>query len=1579
MSQGFEHNASKGINLDISETNPEIYQTGKFIKNLTTAVNINADGNTTQIVGNNESIRTPLVSNELICDIQLPQGDNYAIGSYNDPQSKETFVHVWNSNKGHLIYRINENWECQKVYEGYCLNYNLASENFIPQHRNVFFYKCQTNLFTGKEEYVRYWIFTDGINSPRFISVNDSIKTHSFTQNSSGLNPKFRYSNPADTSNSILFDPCEYIELAPRMPMKCIGITELANGEPTKNNFLINKSWQFRVKFFDVWNRESEHGVISDLYIPTSNGCQGKSTSLPRCLELRIEAGSPIVAKIAIEFRNCISTNNDIPISSDWYTYDVIDKYADCGINNEKEWFDRSITLNDYDAPTNTFLYNFCAEKECTPIPVEQTNRTSNPIPILSQSITRLGNGIALSNNQVGYPKVNCDTKELLKVEYEAPIAPCVSKFCDIECWAVIHNPFVNVNEPVYVVGGTPDNNSGFTRGAWKWGGIGKITTLGTVPKIESVDSDYGQKFAGQTNNQQNFYAYLEGTEFKAQGFQQLFEGGILKDNGGVPLDDKGDFAQLARKLKNGGYYIQRFVFRNVPLGKYLIRIAGHNNTQDSNYQDSSTYVVGTIDKSNYASWNLDWTDVDTYYKELEIDTCSFTGNTFSTTTMLMICDLTCPDASFIVANSKSQAYYGYLNDSAGNPVELVPVAIDTHGITNVGFSLGPDPSLAPNSWEDLINKTDHNGFWFCAFSTVSIINETVIFEYLVESGSCPVLSTTSIGFSASANTTDGQAAEIPLTVPESGSPSVPNYALCKSILITGRVTDCNNKPVSGIVVCFTRSKSSVTNSSGYFNIIIHNDIEADLTSPQVLGRDLGAGPSDDKIFISQNGLCTFVNCASCVNCVDISYNADINDSLECFSCIGDDKTVLTVYTTRLRFPGIDQRGLKHGSTAKFGLKLYDSPGRHTFVGTNDNLELYIPKAQQQLSQQFGKVKYTLTPGFVFPSWAKYLGIYWTDQNASYKYLEFVISSVDVNINAGKITLGFQSIINYTTDNNFDTNTSWEFLKGDRIEFIADESGHFFDANNQQIGLLNFQIEGNIANNSGVIDYDSRLVNLKIGTLVQLQRPKECNNESFYYEVCAPIELISNQIPFDKLTGYLNVWNSYLVSRKIRYTLGGIETVHSFPFSFEHFAPSDTWGGNCGNRGRVNTVNPYEQQYCKPMGVVLSDSYSTNINGLSRFDESNEHQFDDHGFGSITGMITKLNSILFICSKSAFVVQYDDNTLKINSEGRVIYMGQRFSKPSPQNQELGCDASDTGTISGLNGIVMFLDRFNCALVIHNFASTADVSQGKFYGYLSSKINTIKDYNNLIVSNKAYQKIFQGIFDPEKNEYILTQFDLPLYDVLGTPIVVGATYVNQEIDVNETVPETFAFNIDPQAMCMTSFYSFTPECYGLLNNQLVSFKNAKPYNHGISNSGTTFNIFYGTKTLPVFDFVCSANSPGLVKYFQWLEIYCREQKWYAIKITTENDQLSEIPASYIEKVDNFWTTEFLCDINTFVDPTVPLLNTAAGRLIEGDSLIGKFIRIKLIRELTDQEKYFELQSAVVFATDVRKSGTSGTPR
>lgn len=1561
MSNGTPSNAPKGINLDTSDFNPEIANHARFIKNLTTAINRNTDGGTPQIAGNNESTRTPLLSNQIICDVDLPEGENYCIGAYNNTNSKETYVHVWNSNSNHTLYKINSDETCEIVYAGSCLNYNLSPEYHIPQNRNELFFKCQTSLFTNQEQYIRNLIFTDGLNWQRFISVNDSIATKSFTCDSSGPTNKFKESS----AGGVQFDPCEYIELAPRMPMGCIGIKEIQNTDPSKNNFLLNKTWQFRIKFFDVWNRESEHGIISNQYIPEAGGCKTSQLN-PRCLELELEAGSPIVAKIQIEFRNCIGTNTNIPVSTDWYIYETIDKYADCNANANKEWYDRVITLPGYDNIKNTFKYVFCADKSCTPIPVEETNRTENALPIISQALVRVGNGIALLNNEVGYNPVTCD-ENVLQVEYEEPEASCEPKYCDIEFWAVIHNPFVNTNEPVYNVGGSKIDG-GYSGGEWKWGGIGRYdAALNFTPKIVSTNTDYQQTFRDQTSSQQNFFAYLEGTDYKVQGFQQLVVSGVKHEWGGELLNSNSDFDRTSRKIKNGEYYLQHFVFKNVPHGKYIIRISGHNDSLSSDYQNTSTYVTGAIAENLYSSNNLNWSDVSHAIKEFEVNTCGFGGSKFTVTSggaplLLLISDLTCPDATFFGLNSKSNVWFGYLKDSENNRVELAPVVVESDTFFTRNISVWADSTLSYGS--SFVNKTDHNGFWFCAYTNVSIFSVSVTLAYHVENGTCPTVSTKEITFGENANTGTSKATETNLTVSEDPGTGVVDYGKCRSIRIVGKVVDCNGSPVAGIPVCITRSKSSITNGNGDFSIIIHNDINDSFVP---IGRNL---PATDRIFISQNGNCIFFMCNSCDMCVPVTFDAGINAFLGCFECDGSNKRTLSVNTTRIRFPFSNQKGLKHGSYVKFGVALYDTSGRHTFVTSNDLQNLYIKSVQEQNNQLFGKVKYSLS-AYTFPSWVKYVGIYWTDQQAYYSYLDFVISSVSFNTQTNKIELGFQSIINYNTDNYFKTNTTWEFQKGDRIEFISNEAGVIYDTTT--FGILNFLIEGNsTTNNSGIIDFDTRLASLKPGTHIQLKRAKECNTDLFYFECCAPIKLDEyGMVPIDKQTGYLDVWNAYLVSRKIRYSYGGVETVFSFPFLFEHFSPGDTWGGNCGNRGRVNTINPYEQQYCMPMGVALSDSYSTNINGLSRFDKANTHQFDDNGFGEIVAAVTKLNYVLIICSKSAFVTVYDDNTLRVDQQGRVIYTGAKFSKPNPQNRELGCEMPDVSTISQKDGNVMWLDRNNGALVIHNFQATKDVSEGRFYGYLVTKLDTVDKYNNDPASQ--FIKSFHGWFDNETGEYVLTQNEIPKYGQVFLPPV--PSYINTEVGINEAVAETFAYH--PGDDVMTQFISFTPEAYSTLNDKLISFKQGKAYMHGIRDAAS-FNEFYGVKNQSVYDFTVNTR-PDLVKFFQWIEVYCKEQLFIADKITTESNQLSEIPAQIFEKVDNFYTSPFLCDKNTFADPNVPELATTNGRLMEGDTLAGKWVRVRLISDNPGNDNYYELQAAVVFFTDIQKSGVEGNPK
>jgi hypothetical protein len=296
---------------------------------------------------------------------------------------------------------------------------------------------------------------------------------------------------------------------------------------------------------------------------------------------------------------------------------------------------------------------------------------------------------------------------------------------------------------------------------------------------------------------------------------------------------------------------------------------------------------------------------------------------------------------------------------------------------------------------------------------------------------------------------------------------------------------------------------------------------------------------------------------------------------------------------------------------------------------------------------------------------------------------------------------------------------------------------------------------------------------------------------------------------------------------------------------------------------------------------------------------------------------------------------------------------------------------DISTISAYDGKVVYLDRNNGGLVINNYQEALDLAENKFHGYLISKLDVVQRNNNN--PQKQVDKIFVAAINTETNEYTISQFDFPLH---FDPLDPKPNYINSEADVNLQVPETFAVRLDN--FTMRSFYSFVAEGYNIHNDKLISFKQGKTYNHGIRNI-SSFNEFYGVKNISVFSFVCNADSPDLVKLFQWCEIYRMDKYFYSNKIQTENGQLSEIPLSFFETVDNFQCSDFLCDINTFDDGSTPELSTPAGRLVEGDLLRGKWIYISLLSNTDNDDGYFELSSVVIFASPVMRSGTDGNPK
>jgi len=211
MPQAIQRNdMSKGVNLDLDEIRlPE--NAALFLKNVTRNVNLNSSA--ASLAGSNLNVVTPIEGTTRIL-MTPPTGTNYCIGSYSSEQTNELYFFLYNSNQDHSIWVIRgDTGVIQKVYQSSLLNFQLDPQYFISEGRCTLELQSYVDPATGKETSFKFLIFTDNYNEPRFISVEDSIATSSYTLPS-----------PYFTGAGTFYIPETLITLAVPTPLKCIGI-----------------------------------------------------------------------------------------------------------------------------------------------------------------------------------------------------------------------------------------------------------------------------------------------------------------------------------------------------------------------------------------------------------------------------------------------------------------------------------------------------------------------------------------------------------------------------------------------------------------------------------------------------------------------------------------------------------------------------------------------------------------------------------------------------------------------------------------------------------------------------------------------------------------------------------------------------------------------------------------------------------------------------------------------------------------------------------------------------------------------------------------------------------------------------------------------------------------------------------------------------------------------------------------------------------------------------------------------------------------------------------------------------------
>lgn len=1560
MSIGQKYIPYRGVNTDISNQLMQNDQ-ARFIKNLVYSLDDAAIASDSK--GSQTGVFKPLQSNALyIDDLVLPDGYNQTIGYLSSKETKEVYVFVYNSEGNHLIYKLNGyNQTYNIVYHGSELNFILQPENFIAQGGAYLEIVYVTDPVTGDEVKRKFLMFTDGENFQRQIAVEDSIATDSF-------NPDSFFYFKGD------YDPETGINMGVATPNDCIQVIEIPRTQADfslPNNLLFNV-WYFRVTYIDVWGRPSEHGIISDAYIPGINDCIGASSFLPRCLNLTFNAPNPFIDSIQIEFMKCGDTQ--------WSISDTLFLYT--GSSLGKWWLRQRNPLVNYDSGNNTITYKFCRDKECQPVPVAETSRLFNPLPRQSQSVSKIGDYISLANNKDGFlPFTDAQKAAITFTVLPPPQVGINSAIIDI--LIPIYNPGLNNFQAVL-----KDGTNGYI-----WGD--------NNPK-HSGARNYQQFF--KNKNQSGFGGYLVGTGNFVISTQWYDDG-----TGNLIQDKSLDGLSIA----NSRVVFERFTFTGVPKGTYVFRLFSHlaDPTVDLNYEQTSTTVWGIcpFNKTGFVVTPQNRKTV----QELVINVCNGNYSTLNDTKCLVICDLAAFDPNggknignlfggFQLNTGKAfQATCGYIYETNSNGVDIRPMELMTvtnpHGLsystalTNIGSigTIGITNPFATSTFTSMV--TDHNGFYY--YSTEGA-NYSFTFRFMYK---CQPQQ-----FEEGTGAT-GLTFKNPIIIDQIKINNHFPYA-------DYSILDCNRTLVEGTVflagrgfgipnvsVILTRSQTAISDANGNYTIIAHDDMT---TNPRV-----------DEVIVSTGG-CTYTtpngNCITPQSVVII----------RCVTCV---KRVLTIPDFILLFNA--QRGLLSGGVYAGGVTGFDWLGRTGFVQPLQNIT--IPTITESQTIGPSTIQVNIDPAAIFSSDFDYMTLWLTRETTIDSYVDWIVDQVEFIDNTGNINttsptqirIYYASLIEYNKQNNFNTTVTWEFLEPlpstavagttqtpfqqDTVQFFVNGDGTFFFDGKTHISTdkpvnITALVKYDQTGQYFLIDYNSALAGLLPNSLIRLSRPRVCTGNEEYFEICTPIKIVNGKASVTSFI--LNAFDTYYLNRSIpvptpvnpsnasvvsqtttttknsdgsqtvvtstiNETVNTVDEQRQFGFLFEHDAPSNFWGKGCFNGGRGNAKNPYETIIYSTDQVALSGTLSQTgqLNFLNYFD--NARKFNFSGLNGITGIYPERGEVLILGQSDWFVVGFNDTLLRANSQGQVLVpsIANTFGQPGNKvGNNYGCQLFDKNSIAKREGRVVWVDTERSSLVLNDYSKSTPVSNQGMSGYYTTKIKSVQQFN---VSNGS-TRYFVGVINPINNEYLLTDY-----------IIKSNNFINTLRDYNVQVQETTAFGI--YTNIFKGSYGFTYEFYAYLDGelndqQLFSFKNAQPYRHYTTQGTISYGKMHGVTIGRNIRFVV-AQEPLKKKMLQSFATYCKQGAYFCDNVISEIGQQSRTLLPNMTSADYGFFGAFLCDQNTQSNSNLPS-ETGINKLMDGDLLTGLHFTVDIVGDPAFDNQFSELHGVVVTTGNYEKSGT-----
>jgi hypothetical protein len=1241
------------------------------------------------------------------------------------------------------------------------------------------------------------------------------------------------------------------------------------------------------------------------------NTTSGCVTKLARCLLLTLNAGRPTVTRIQIEYRLWTANKPDFSVPTDWRLHETVEKYDQN--NDSLQWWQRNLnpTLV-YDGVENTFEYKFCMEKEWKALPTSETDRIFNPIPITTACVYPANRSLGVANDRKKYPPLSVDllNKVDFSVELPSPDGKCQPRIVNIDVYAVI----------------------------WCF----KEATVSLIRKdgdlfyfgVDKTDilTEYEQYFPP---DQKGWVGYFVGGESVVS--EQVRYNKLTAEIEEVPADnfykDVDGFFERLNYIP-----LQRFRFKGVLPGTKVFRVASHRSAPADDFRKTSTYAMGITKLEalgTYAAFNE---------KEIIIDACDpAIADIDLRTRPLMIGDLTSDPGG---VRRITNVCTGYLREDETSNIPIEAARIDTTHIT------------------DHPATTDHNGFYFAVgrerdwkvklYGTKKCERN----KFLVESST----------------TLDAPGSRFrKQTLFAYKKPS--EYPKADRTLVKGRVTLCDGSSgVSGIPVIIRHGQYGITDADGNFSIVAHDNGDGTIRQEEVL--------------YVQGGKCVLTACGSCSYCLP-------GGSWLQTPCTGQER-ISILPNNVVSLQNANARGPQNGGRYPIAIQAFDWLGRTNGAENIAKHILDVPSIQETGIFGFSRFKYKIDPSIIFPDSVDYItfsvapNINWADFLTWYaEKIDFVDNSGNVNkANPTQIKVWYRSLLEYNLQNAFSTNSVWQVIeeqankpiKGDKVEFVVNGDGKIFAS--RISALIKHDQDGNFF----LLDYTEALKDLIDGAQIKLIRPKDTSSNDLFFELCKVIKLKDGQVQSKDLEGYLNYFDSYFLNRQIPVPVFDkdgkkdpvLTTLKTIPFPFEHHSPSDFWGDHAANRGRVFTKDKFANTQClsTEMGVSKAIVNDGVFNGISYFEDKDFKEFDKLEMGGITFVKAFIGGFLVIGEHDNYSIPFDDNAVYMDNQGRAVAKpaSDRFGRPERKtNDKLGCQPDDVNTIVDMPFGITFVDSSKSAWVWHTYNEAMQINTLGCTGWLADKIKSAKKFNR---ESEDFQKYFHSVYDPKRSQVILTMFKLPRPAAVFPQLGID-DYTNDLRDRNIERNESIIFS--PVDKVLKQQHHATPEYWGCFSahskdKQLISFRNGLPYTHyrGFKPPNQSYLNYFGKQCNWVYWPVANIDQ-NKVKGYLWTEAHVREVSVFMDQILTQAGQKSRILLSQWDKRDHFWAANFLCDLNTYPDPNIEVLQDPDKIIFEGSDLYGKWISMRLVGDPAQAANYFEFNGIHVFVFAAEKSG------